>query len=520
MINLEKEQQASELRGSFLLFTQFFFKYLTGRDFVVSQPVGRESPHITICKELTELYRFPKERVGLGLHVAPGSGKSTLCCMFIAWCYAKNAQCNFLYVSYSYDLASKNTAFVKQIMSSQMYKFLFDVHIRSDTKAKDHFMTTAGGEIYALGSEGTVTGKNAGLQDVPYFSGAMIIDDPIKPDAANSDPQRAKVNSNYSVTLAQRPRGLNVPIIFIGQRVHEDDLAAYLYSGKDVRTWKVVNLPSLDAAGNALYPEIHPKNYLLELQEKQPYVFASQYQQDPIPAGGSLFKPEWFVMLDEEPKMICTFITADTAETNKSYNDATVFSFWGLYEVEYMGKKTGDYALHWLDCLEIRIEPKDLKESFIEFYTECMRHPVVPRIAAIEKKSTGVTLVSVLQDLRGITIRQIERTRASGSKTQRFLETQPYVASKLISFTNGARHAQACIDHMKKITANESHRFDDRADTLADAVRLALIDKSVYSMDRDNIDRQNTISQQLNSNLQKKIALGMARHGGSGKKIW
>ena len=62
-----------------------------------------------------------------------------------------------------------------------------------------------------------------------------------------------------------------------------------------------------------------------------------------------------------------TFITADTAETNKSYNDATVFSFWGVYEIETMGRKTANIGLHWIDCAEMRIEPKDLRDAFLDF---------------------------------------------------------------------------------------------------------------------------------------------------------
>ncbi len=174
-----------------------------------------------------------------------------------------------------------------------------------------------------------------------------------------------------------------------------------------------------------------------------------------------------------------TFITADTAETDKSYNDATVFSFWGLYEIETMGRRTGEMGLHWLDCQELRVEPKDLRDSFLDFWQDCARHRVAPLLAAIEKKSTGVTLVSVLKELRGIQIRNIERNRSSGSKTQRFLNIQPYVANKLISFTNGSKHSEMCINHMSKITANDTHRHDDIADTLADAIRIALIDKTI-----------------------------------------
>jgi phage terminase large subunit-like protein len=140
-------------------------------------------------------------------------------------------------------------------------------------------------------------------------------------------------------------------------------------------------------------------------------------------------------------------------------------------------------------------------------------------MAAIEKKSTGVTLVSILKELRGITIREIERTRASGSKTQRFLEIQPYVASKLISFTRDAKHKDHCIKHMISITANDSHRHDDIADTFADAVRLALIDKTVYSINKTDNTRSEILSK-LNSKFNERLTAGNAKNYGSRKEIF
>jgi predicted phage terminase large subunit-like protein len=185
--------------------------------------------------------------------------------------------------------------------------------------------------------------------------------------------------------------------------------------------------------------------------------------------------------MDIEPEFITTFITADTAETDKSYNDATVFSFWGLYKIETLGRQTEEFGLHWIDCAEMRIEPKDLKDTFLDFWQDCMRHSIPPVIAAIEKKSTGVTLISVLKELRTIQVRDIERNRASGSKTTRFLAAQPHVASRRISFTEGAKHVPMCITHMCKITANDAHRHDDIADTLCDAIQIGLIDKTIIN---------------------------------------
>lgn len=503
-LNLELETLAAELKGSLLFFAQTFYPLLTGREFIIPQPICRESHVITLSRALTRAARLEIPSQRLLINLPPGHGKSLMLSLWTAWTIAQYPDSKFLYVSYSKSLAGKHTETIKRIISLRHYKYLFDVSIRYDSKAKEHFQTTAGGSVMAAGSSGSITGFDAGSPGLNRFSGAIILDDAHKPDEAHSSKIREGVIENYRETLQQRARGVNVPFIYIGQRLHEADLADYLLRGEDGYNWERIILPAIDAVGNALYPEAFPLQSLLIKQEKDPYVFASQLQQDPIPSGGALFKPDWFVSLPEEPKMLITFITADTAETDKSWNDATVFSFWGLYEIENFGKKTGEMGLHWLDCMEIRIEPKDLKDSFISFYTDCMRHCVSPKLAAIEKKSTGTTLISVLKEFRGLSIREIERTRASGSKTQRALEIQPIIASKLISFSDTAKHKEMCINHMSKITANESHRHDDIFDTCADAIKLALMDKTIYNIDNRDITRNDILSG-LNNKFQSQL---------------
>lgn len=473
------EQEKAQLWGSFLLFTQTFFPLVTGRDFVISQPDGRESHYITIARELTLCARMQTQ--SLIINVPPGHGKSSLLSMWVAWTMSKYPNSQFLYISYGKSLATKHTEFIKRVISCKHYRDMFGVEIRYDSKAKDFFQTTSGGAVKAFGSMGSITGQDGGIAHINGFSGAVIMDDMHKPDEVHSDTIRQSVIDNYRETILQRPRSPLVPMIFIGQRLHEDDLPSYMLSGKDEREWKAVVLKSLDDAGNALCPSINPLTQLREKQDKNPYVFASQYQQDPLPAGGALFKIIDFVTLAEEPPLLLTFITADTAETAASYNDASVFSFWGVYEIEYNGQKTGQYGLHWLDCWEIRVEPKDLKDEFMSFYADCMLHPVKPLLAAIEKKSTGVTLISTLKEVRGLEIRDVKRTKSSGSKTERFLEMQPIVASRMISFNEDAKHKEKCIMHMSKITANNTHRHDDIADTLYDAIKIALIDKTIVN---------------------------------------
>lgn len=404
--------------------------------------------------------------------------KTELLIHFVAWTLARYPDSNYIYVSYSHSLAKKQTQTIRSIITMPHYRKIFGVNLRDDTQAKDNFETEQGGSIYACGSGGTITGRGAGIHGAYRFGGAIILDDLLKPSEATSDTVRESVNEWYYNTLQSRLNSSKTPIIFIGQRLHEDDIAARLIKTGE---YKTLIIPAIDGAGNVLHPQLHSKNVLLKMKENSPYEFASQYQQDPQPAGGGIYKPEWFVLHEHEPKILATFITCDSAETDKNFNDATVFSFWGLYRVKIRDIDTDVYALHWLDCEEIRVEPKDLQPAFLNFYANCMKHKVKPSLAAIEKKSTGVTLLSVLKDYQGLQLIEIERNKSSGSKIARFLEAQPYVASKQISFPTYGKHTAMCIEHCRKITANDSHRFDDICDTMYDAIKIALIDKTIIN---------------------------------------
>lgn len=476
-------EQKAQLFGSLLLFTRVFFKIRTGREFELSEPIGRESHYVTVCRELTKVARLQTNR--LVINIPPGFAKSTLCQHFIAWTMAQYPDSQFLYISYSSELAAKHTYIIKQIMELPEYQRVFDIRIKKDSSAKDNFQTLQGGSIRAFGSSGSITGQDAGLPNLDRFSGMVLIDDAHKPDEVFSDTRREAVKMNYGNTILPRARGANVPFVYIGHRLHEDDLPAGLINGSlDGHQWKTVILPAIDGAGNALHQGLKTLHELQLLQEYQPYVFASQYQQNPQPAGGGIFKPQWFVRLEDEPPIFSTFITVDTAETDKNYNDATVFSFWGIYWIREEGVEIDMLGLHWIDCYELRVEPKDLAPEFKRFYADCLRYQnygkkIQPKFAGIEKKSTGTTLVSVLKEMRGLNIVEIERNRGSGSKITRFLTAQPYVASGRISLPAYGKHTNMCIEHCRKITANNTHRFDDVADTLADSIQMALIDEIV-----------------------------------------
>lgn len=481
------DQLRFDLLSDFFLYTRFIFAEKTGREFIVSKPDSNESHFITICRELEEVFYGRTQR--LMINCPPGWSKSELVKSFITWAMAHYGDCNFMYISYAHELASSHTYDIKMTMQLPIYQRLFGVSIKRDSSAKDFFKTNLGGTVAAFGSSGSITGHNAGLPGVNRFSGGVFIDDFHKPDEVHSDVIRSKLKKNYFETIEPRVRGFNVPIVAFGQRLHQDDIFAHLKSGADGREWKVVTIKALDDAGNALYPEVLPKDQLLIKKKTQPYVFASQYQQDPIPAGGGLYKTEDFPLLPTEPNMLATFITVDTSETEKEWNDKTVFSFWGLYQIQYKSQVIDDmYALHWLDCWEMNLEPRDIEGNFLDFWASCLRYKVKPQCAIIEKKSTGVTLVSVLKNTQGLKIIGVDRTVKSGSKSQRFIDMQQYVASRQVSLPALGKHTQMCLTHMTDITANNTHRFDDIADTCYDAVNAAFIDKIITVQVQSKVD--------------------------------
>lgn len=478
---IEKDPQAAilkaQLLGSLLLFTQTFYRIYTGRDFALSvpYPLSCEPHQITIARYLTDVFYLRIKRGWITL--PPGFGKSTLMKYFIAWAFAHYADCRFLYISYSAELAAEHTSDVKAIMELPLYKSMFGVQLRRDSTAKDDFKTTAGGAVKALGSEGAITGRDAGLPNLLRFSGANLMDDMHKPDEVFSDPMREKVINNFKNTVSQRMRGDNVPLIGIGQALHQYDLRAFLINGGDGYTWNHLWLEAEDDDFNLLAPNFASREKLDNERRCNEYSYWAQFRGRPQAPGGGIFKMDNFVLLDHYPEMIATFITVDTAESTKNYADYSVFSFFGVYAIEYDHRKTGDYGLHCIDCVQKRIEPADLEGEFREFYRSCLEFKTPPQFSAIERKSTGTTLFSVLKAIRGMDVRNVERTSASGSKTARFLEMQPYVNKRLISFPKYGKHTSMCIEHMGKITLNNTHRHDDICDTFYDGVKIGLMSK-------------------------------------------
>lgn len=290
------------LSGS-LNYTRYFFKQKTGRSFVVN------SHHVAICNALDDVLSGKTNR--LIINIAPRYSKTELAVKnFISMGLALNPSSKFIHLSYSDDLAHDNSEEIRDIVKSDSYQKLFPyVTIKKDSDSKKKWLTTEGGGVYAVATGGQVTGFGAGAVDdeelfseidsisTGKFSGAIVIDDPIKPEDALSDLKRDRVNNRFENTIRNRVNSRNTPIIIIMQRLHEDDLCGYLQRIEPEK-WKVLSIPCIiqeEGEEIALWPFKHTLEELYAIRDANSYVFDTQYMQNPTPIEGLMYRdfPEY-----------------------------------------------------------------------------------------------------------------------------------------------------------------------------------------------------------------------------------
>lgn len=292
----EKEREAAIIaaRADLYFFSRWMFLQRKKYQWM------RAQQHKIICDALMRVYRGECKR--LIINIPPRYSKTELAVVnFIAWALGQNPDAEFIHTCYSGALAANNSGQIREMVRSAEYQEIFPgVQLRDDSQAKNEWRTTAGGVMYAVGSGGTITGFGAGKVRVG-FGGAIIIDDPHKADEARSDTVRNGVIEWFQNTLESRCNSPHTPIICIMQRLHERDLAGWLEKGGNGEEWEVIKLKALQDDGTALWPEKHSAERLLQMQAANPYTFAGQYQQEPSPGEGNIFKPANISIIDAAP---------------------------------------------------------------------------------------------------------------------------------------------------------------------------------------------------------------------------
>lgn len=288
----EKALIKYKANNSTLFFTRYFFKQKTGRKFVIGEH------HRIISEALDKVLKGEITR--LIINIAPRYGKTELAVKnFIARGLALNPSARFIHLSYSDDLALDNSDEVRELVKHEDFQSLYpNVKIKPNSDSKKKWYTTANGGVYATSAAGQVTGFGAGRVDdedaelIPgstdQFAGALIIDDPIKPEDGDSEVLRERINQRFDSTIKNRVNSRKTPIIIIMQRIHERDLCGYLIE-QNPGEWTVLSLPCIKPDGTALWEFKHTVAELNKIRKDSPVVFERQYQQDPKPLKGLLF---------------------------------------------------------------------------------------------------------------------------------------------------------------------------------------------------------------------------------------
>lgn len=394
------ERTRERCEEDFAWFVRYFFKVTKGSKFVFNDH------HKVICDELMAVYRG--ETPNLIINMPPRYSKTLLVVvMFTAWAFVKNPRSEFIHLSYSGPLVLENSDAIREIIKSEEFKQLWPhISIRDNKDAKGAWGTAQGGQFLATAAGGSVTGFGAGrMDDIDsgqfVFSGALILDDILKPDDARYDGVREAVNSRWETTIKSRRNSPRTPTIVIMQRIHPKDFTAMLLADTELE-WKHLCMEALIGEGTAderaLWPAKHTVEQLKAMRDKKNdrgesnpvarSVFNAQYQQQPSSLEGTLLKASWwrYYASREEVMQRCTFFffTGDTAYTENTANDPTSLMLWGAEK----GKR-----LYLLDRSTGHWEFPDLLKNAKEFWE---RSPDA-RAMYIEAKASGLSLIQSLR---------------------------------------------------------------------------------------------------------------------------
>jgi predicted phage terminase large subunit-like protein len=325
-------------RGSLLAFTEH------------TNPIyKRAQHHAQIAAKLEAVERGEIDR--LMIFMPPRHGKSELASKrFPAWCLGKDPRRQIIAASYNSDLANDFGRNVRNIVAEPEFAQVFpSVSLAADSQAANRMNTNHGGAYVAAGVGTAVTGRGAHI---------ALIDDPFKDrEEADSERRRELVWDWYRSTLYTRlmPGGA---IVLIQTRWHEDDLAGRLLE-HDAGQWDVLELPAINDAGEALWPEWFPVPALERIKDTVGQrEWSALYQQRPQPDEGTYFKREFFKTWEELPTLRY-YGTSDYA-TKDGAGDYTVHRVWGIdaagaiYRVDgWRGQTTSDVWIERkLDLIE------------------------------------------------------------------------------------------------------------------------------------------------------------------------
>ena len=322
--------------------------------------------------------------------------------LFPSWFLGLYPEKKIIQTAHTAELAVGFGRKVRNLVNTPEYQEIFPTKLSADSKAAGRWNTHKGGDYFAIGVGGAVTGKGADV---------LIIDDPhSEQEAMQGSPQvYERVFEWYNSGPRQRlqPGG---SIVIVMTRWSKKDLTGQILSTaakKELDEWEVIELPALLPSSKPLWPEFWKQDELEAIKAELPVgKWEAQYQQNPTSEEGAIIKRDMWKIWEGNPPQVDYIIQSwDTAFEKNNRSDYSACTTWGVFYREVDGIEVANIVV--LDAYKERLEFPELKRQAYDMWKEWN-----PDTLIVEKKAAGAPLI---YELRRMGIPIAEYTPSKGS---------------------------------------------------------------------------------------------------------
>ena len=326
--------------------------------------------------------------------------------LFPAWFLGKYPEKKIIQTAHTAELAVGFGRKVRNLISNDDYQKVFKgVELSSDSKAAGRWNTNKGGDYFAIGVGGAVTGKGADV---------LVIDDPHSEQEAAVGQYNSDVYDKVYEWYTSGPRQRLQPggaIIIVMTRWSLRDLTGQIIKNsiqkEGAGEWEVIELPAILPSGKALWPGFWKQEELESLKAELPVSkWNAQYQQNPTSEEGALIKREWWQEWTQSQLPQCEAIIQswDTAFLKTQRADYSACTTWGIFNwPDEDGKTIPNLIL--LDSFKEKLEFPELKRAAYDKYWEWEPDQMI-----IEAKAAGSPLIFELRSM-GIPVTEFTPSR-------------------------------------------------------------------------------------------------------------
>ena len=292
------------------------FCVLTDKNFTISKH------HELIANALLRLMRG--EIKNLIISMPPRAWKSRIMQEFIAYVFWKYGEKNDVIITgHSMWLLEDFSRHIRDRVNSDEFKMIFpNTKIKEWNSAINSWGIEGKGIFSIFWVGGGITGK--------WFD-IWIIDDPYASrEEAESDTIRHKVSQWFWSTFRMRKQNDRAKTVMIMQRWREDDLVWEIIA-REWENWEVLVIPAIWEDWLSFWADKFSLEYFEDIK-KDPYIWSSQYQQDPVNEWGGDFKKEYFEYIDRDKVKIenldiITFVDPAISQ-RQSADETAIVTIW------------------------------------------------------------------------------------------------------------------------------------------------------------------------------------------------